>query len=36
MQEKHYDFRKFLDEVHQKDLRDFSLKRHVDEMENPV
>ena len=30
MSEKNYDFRKFLDEVHQKDLRDFSLKPRAD------
>ncbi|MBR4664891.1 MAG: hypothetical protein IKO93_13545, partial [Lentisphaeria bacterium] len=33
MQERHYDFRKFLDEVHQKDLRDFSLEPQTDETE---
>ena len=33
MQEKHYDFRKFLDEVHRKDLRDFSLEPRSDETE---
>ena len=33
MQERHYDFRKFLDEVHQKDLRDFSLESRPDETE---
>ena len=33
MQEKHYDFRIFLDEVHQKDLRDFTLKQRSDETE---
>ena len=33
MQERHYDFRKFLDEVHQKDLRDFSLEPRPDETE---
>ena len=33
MSEKNYDFRKFLDEVHQEDLRDFSLKPRADETE---
>ena len=33
MSEKSYDFRKFLDEVHQQDLRDFSLRPHADETE---
>ena len=33
MSEKHYDFRKFLDEVHQKDLRDSTLQPGPDETE---
>ena len=33
MSEKNYDFRKFLDKVHQKDLRDPDLRPQADETE---